>query len=57
VRAAVRFALTWARLLFFWPTHRIIRLAPGLYLQASRGTSDAEIAATLAAAIRKGNAK
>lgn len=57
MRPAVRFALMWARLLFFWPTHRIIRLGPGIYLQALRGMSEAEVAATLAAVIRGGKAR
>jgi len=48
----MRHALAWLRLLFMWPSHRIIRLAPGLYLQVLRGTPDKEVAGTLAAAAR-----
>jgi hypothetical protein len=47
---------TWARLVFMWPTHRIIRLAPGAYIQVPRGMSDAAVAAALAAYIQKGKA-
>jgi hypothetical protein len=42
----------WARLLFMWPTHRFFRLGDGVYCQAKRGVSDAEIAAILAAYAR-----
>ena len=46
-------ALVWARLIFMLPTHRIIRLAPGLYAQIARGMPDAEIAAAIATYMRK----
>jgi len=42
----------YVRLAFEWPTHRIVRLAPGLYLQILRGTSDEQVAGTLAAVAR-----
>ena len=38
----------WARLVFMLPTHRIVKLAPGLYVQVKRGTSNRELGDTLA---------
>lgn len=49
--AAARLA-AWVRLVFMWPTHRFIKLAPGVYVQAERGTSNADIAALLAAHLK-----
>lgn len=49
--AAARLA-TWARLIFMWPTHRFIKLAPGVYVQAERGMSNAEVAASIAAHLK-----
>jgi hypothetical protein len=43
----------WARLLFMWPTHRIIRLAPGMYVQVLRGISKAQITEAIAAFINE----
>lgn len=42
---------TWPRLLFMLPTHRIIRLAPGVYVQVSRGMNNKAAAAALRAAL------
>ena len=48
----IRALIVWARLIFMLPTHRIIRLAPGMYIQAKRGMSDAQIVAMVAAYLR-----
>jgi hypothetical protein len=54
LRSLARHVSMWARLAFMVWTHRAIRLAPGAFIHVKRGTSDAEVAATLAAAIRTG---
>lgn len=51
--AYLRRAIVWARMLFMLPTHRIIRFAPGMYMQADRRLSSAEIAAMIGAYLRK----
>jgi hypothetical protein len=48
---------TWPRLIFYWPTHRILKLAPGLYLQVLRGTTDRELADALRIALTKWKGK
>ena len=49
---ALRWLTGWARLVFMIWTHRVVRLAPGIYLQVQRGTSDARVAASVAAYLR-----
>ncbi len=48
----LRWLTGWARLIFFIWTHRIVRLAPGAYLQIQRGISNERVMATLAAYLR-----
>lgn len=43
--------LVWLRLLFYLPTRRPIRVAPGFWLQVPWGMSDRELAAVLRAAL------
>ena len=48
----LRWLTGWARLVFMIWTHRIVRLAPGAYLQIQRGVSKERVTATLAAYLR-----
>ena len=53
----IRRAKLWARAIFMFPTHRVVRLAPGMFMQVERGCSDAQVAATIAAYLRNAKEK
>jgi hypothetical protein len=48
----IRRFLEWVKLVFT-PTHRVMRLAPGMYLQIPRGMTDRQINAALRTALTK----
>ena len=53
----LRWLTGWARLVFMIWTHRIVRLAPGAYLQIQRGVSNERVLANLAAYLRNQKGK
>jgi hypothetical protein len=57
MKSALQTLKLWAFIVFHWPTHRVIRLAPGLYLQVARGTPEREVIRALRAQITRLSAK
>lgn len=44
--------LVWLRMAFTWPTCRHVRIAPAVWLEVPRGTTDAHVAAALTAYLK-----
>jgi hypothetical protein len=53
LRAGATLIAEWLWLVFWWPTRRIVRIAPGTYLQIPRGMTDREVADRLRAALNR----
>ncbi len=53
LRAGFTIIFEWMWMAFWWPTRRIVRLAPGVYIQIPRGMTNRQVANTLRAALNK----
>jgi hypothetical protein len=53
LRAGYRLVTEWLWMVFWWPTRRILRIGPGVYIQIPRSMTNRQVADTLRAALDK----